>query len=121
MADQVDIDAVKNLLRHFSQQRDWDKFHHPKNLAMSLAAEAGELLDIFRWLTETESKALSKNVSAKQQVAQELADVLLNAIRLADLMDINLAKAIDEKLVTNAEKYPVDRVKGSAKKYDQYS
>lgn len=121
MADILDIYAVKKLLCDFSKQRDWDKFHNPKNLAMALASEAGELLDIFRWMSDQESNEVNVDPVVKRQVAHELADVLLNAIRLADLTDINLTNAVYEKLNINAEKYPVALVKGCAKKYDTYS
>ena len=94
MADHLDVEQIKLLLRDYSAKRDWDKFHNPKNLAMSLACESGELLEIFRWLTEEESSQTKMDHRCKEQVAHELADILLNAIRLADLMDINLTESI---------------------------
>ena len=116
LMDNVDVDQLKQLLRHFAKQRDWDKFHNPKNLAMALACESGELLEIFRWSTEAEANAAKHDKSMKEQVAHELADVLLNVIRLSDLMDINLTEAIMQKININEKKYPADLVRGSAKK-----
>jgi dCTP diphosphatase len=120
MADHLDVEQIKMLLRNFSTERDWNQFHNPKNLAMSLACESGELLEIFRWLTEEESTQAKMNPHSKEQVAHELADILLNAIRLADLMDINLTESIHVKFAINEQKYPADVVRGSAKKYNQY-
>jgi dCTP diphosphatase len=120
MTDHLDVEQIKGLLRNYAKERDWDKFHNPKNLAMSLACESGELLEIFRWLTEGESTAAKMDQNCKEHVAHELADILLNAIRLADLMDINLNDAIKEKFAINEKRYPADVVRGSAKKYDQY-
>jgi dCTP diphosphatase len=120
MTDHLDVEQIKGLLRNYAKERDWDKFHNPKNLAMSLACESGELLEIFRWLTEGESMAAKTDQDCKEQVAHELADILLNAIRLADLMDINLNDSIREKFAINEKRYPADVVRGSAKKYDQY-
>jgi dCTP diphosphatase len=120
MTDHLNVDEIKDLLRTYARERDWDKFHNPKNLAMSLACESGELLEIFRWLSESESTAMKSNQECKEQVAHELADILLNAIRLADLMDINLHTAIRDKFAINEKQYPADVVRGSAKKYDQY-
>jgi dCTP diphosphatase len=120
LADHLDVEQIKLLLRDYSAERDWNKFHNPKNLAMSLACESGELLEIFRWLTEEESSQTNMDLGCKEQVAHELADILLNAIRLADLMDINLTDSIKAKFAINEKNYPADLVRGSAKKYDQY-
>ena len=120
MTDQLDIEQIKSLLRVYAADRDWNKYHNPKNLAMSLACESGELLEIFRWLTGDEATHAKQDAECKEQVAHELADILLNAIRLADLMDINLAEAIRTKFAINEKNYPAERVRGSAKKYDQY-
>lgn len=116
----LNITEIQATLKEFATQRDWNKFHDPKNLSMSLAAEAGELLEIFQWLTSEEASQAKNNSELRQKTAHELADILLNAIRLADLMDINLDTAIKEKIVLNGKKYPVELVKGKAKKYSEY-
>ncbi|HJX58519.1 MAG TPA: nucleotide pyrophosphohydrolase [Thiobacillus sp.] len=108
------LDDLKNQLRDFARNRDWEQFHSPKNLAMAMIVEAAELVEHFQWLTEAQSQAL--NPEQREQVAQELADVFLYLVRLADRLDIDLMDAAQRKLVINARKYPADKVRGSAKK-----
>ncbi len=112
------LSELKNTLRTFAEERDWDKFHSPKNLAMALIAEAGELIEIFQWLTEEESKSLSD--SKRKQVEEELADILIYLVRLSDKLDIDLVGAANRKIETNARKYPAELVRGSSKKYTEY-
>lgn len=112
-----DIDSLQAELRNFAEERDWDKFHSPKNLAAALSVEAAELLEHFQWLTEAESSALS--MKQRHEVSEELADVLLYLIRLADKLDIDLVEAADRKLLKNAEKYPVEKSKGKSTKYNE--
>ena len=111
------LETLATQLAEFARARDWDRFHSPKNLAMALAGEAGELLEHFQWLTEAESRALSAEVN--DAVALEMADVLLYLVRLADTLGVDLAAAAARKIALNAEKYPVDRFRGSARKYDR--
>ncbi len=120
MKEIVNITEIKSILEDFSAQRDWQKFHNPKNISMALAAEAGELLEIFQWLTPEEANTAKESVELTRNTAYELADILLYTIRLADLMDINLTKAIEEKILINEKNYPAELVKGSAKKYTEY-
>jgi len=108
------LDDLKNQLREFARNRDWEQFHSPKNLAMAMIVEAAELVEHFQWLTEAQSQAL--NPEQREQVAQELADVFLYLVRLADRLDIDLMDAAQRKIVINAQKYPADKVRGSAKK-----
>ena len=108
---------LRNALRQFAAERDWDQFHSPKNLASALSVEAAELLERFQWLTEQESQCLSPMDRAR--VEQELADVLLYLIRLADKLDVDLAVAAREKMKINAEKYPVEKARGKSKKYTE--
>jgi NTP pyrophosphatase (non-canonical NTP hydrolase) len=112
------LDETRLRLREFARERDWDQFHSPKNLAMALAAEAGELIEHFQWISESDSCKL--DASAKAEVEHEIADVMLYLIRLADRLDIDVADAVDKKLVVNEAKYPKDLVRGSAKKYTEY-
>lgn len=111
------LDELAARLAEFAHERDWDQFHAPKNLAMALAGEVGELLEHFQWLTEEQSRALPPD--SKDAVALELADVLLYLVRLADKLDVDLAAAAERKIALNAAKYPVERFRGSARKYDQ--
>jgi NTP pyrophosphatase (non-canonical NTP hydrolase) len=108
------LDELKERLREFARERDWEQFHSPKNLAMALIVEAAELVEHFQWLTEAQSQALDPE--KREQVAQELADVFLYLVRLADRLDIDLMDAAQRKIVLNAQKYPADKVRGSAKK-----
>ena len=110
--------AVGDRLREFAAQRDWEQFHTPKNLAMALAGEAGEVVEHFQWLSPEQSEGLSDE--QRREVALELADVLFYLVRLADRLDISLAEAAQAKLAINEQRYPAERVRGSARKYDQY-
>lgn len=114
----VKPDALKSLsarLDAFAAERDWDQFHNPKNLAMALAGEAGELIEHFQWLTAEQAANLS--AEAREEVAMEAADVLLFLLRLCDKLAIDLAAAASRKLELNAKKYPVGKSRGRATKY----
>ncbi len=121
MADSVamrDLGEMKERLRAFCAERDWDQFHSPKNLAMALAVEAAELVELFQWLTAEQSAAPDPQLRAR--AAEELADVLWYLVRIADRLDIDLLAAADAKLASNAGKYPAAQVRGRSRKYDEY-
>ena len=107
---------LRDELRAFAAARDWDQFHSPRNLATALAVEAAELLEPFQWLTEEQGRALPPEV--RVAVEEEMADVLLYLVRLADRLDVDLAAAARAKILRNAEKYPVEKARGSSRKYD---
>ena len=111
------IETLAKRLAEFAREREWEPFHSPKNLAMALAGEAGELIEHFQWLTEPQSRNLSDE--RREAVALEMADVLLYLVRLADQLHIDLLDAADRKIALNARKYPVARFRGSARKYDE--
>lgn len=114
-------DAIADLtakLRAFAAERDWDQFHTPKNLAISLAVEAAELMEPFQWLTPEESQALSPAKLAA--VKDEVGDVFYYLLRFCDRLGIDPLQATYEKLAKSAAKYPADRVRGKALKYDEY-
>lgn len=113
----TDLASLRTQMRDFAAERDWEQFHTPKNLAMALAVEAAELLEVFQWLTEAQSRALSPLAHASAR--DEMADVLLYLVRLADVLDVDLAAAAQRKMVANAEKYPVDKSRGNSTKYTQ--
>ena len=113
----TELETLRQQLRDFASARDWDQFHSPKNLAMALSAEAGELLEVFQWLTEEQSRALADD--ARAAASEEIADVLLYLIRLADKLDIDPMAAAHRKLAANDRKYPVDKARGSNKKYTE--
>lgn len=111
------IDRLQGAQRQFAAERDWDQFHSPKNLAAALSVEAAELLEIFQWLSEEQSTSLTpKQLGA---ASEEIADVFLYLLRIADRLGIDLVAAADHKLARNAEKYPVDRARGSIAKYTE--
>ena len=112
------IEDLKNRLRHFAEERDWDQFHSPKNLSMALIAESAELVEHFQWLTEEQSKTLSADKLA--EVEQELADIQIYLIRIADKLGVDLLKAVTNKIEINEKKYPAEKVRGSSKKYTEY-
>lgn len=112
------VEEIKQKARKFVLDRDWGQFNSPKNLAMALSAEAGELLEHFQWLTEEQSRNLD-SIQTKE-VSHELADIMIYLIRIADQLNVDLLKAANEKMRINEDKYPVEKVKGSAKKYTAY-
>jgi len=115
----MNIEEIQLRLRRFVQARDWEKFHTPKNLVMALAGEAGELLEIFQWLTAEESQKVNQDPKKAQQVKHELADILVYLVRISDVLGISLEQAVLEKLAINEEKYPPHLAKGNAKKYNE--
>lgn len=112
------MNALRDSLRKFVSERDWDQFHSPKNLAMALSVEASELMEHFQWLTEDESRRLPPEKLAA--VRDEMADVLVYLVRLADKLDVDLLEAAAQKIEKNALKYPAAKVRGSMKKYSDY-
>jgi dCTP diphosphatase len=108
---------VRDELRAFAAERDWDQFHSPKNLAAALAVEAAELLEPFQWLTDEQSRTLTDKQLAA--VRDELADAQIYLIRLADELDVDLMAAVRDKIVRNAEKYPASQFRGSVRKYSE--
>lgn len=102
----MDIPALQATLRRFAEQRRWPPFHTPKNLSMALMVEAAELLELFQWLTPEESRALAQTGPGRERVAEEMADVLLYLVQLADHTGIDLDEAVQRKLRMNALKHP---------------
>ncbi|QDU60635.1 hypothetical protein Pan216_14820 [Planctomycetes bacterium Pan216] len=114
------IAQLKQWVRDFSQERDWEQFHHPKDLGLALAIEVGELLEHFRYRdNERIAKELAKE-SVHTELAHELADCLWLLLRLGDVCDVDLSRSLREKLVLAAEKYPADLVRGRSDKYTYY-
>ncbi|MER0630316.1 nucleotide pyrophosphohydrolase [Pseudomonas aeruginosa] len=115
----VDVTHLAKELEQFANDRNWAQFHSPKNLAMALSGEVGELVEIFQWMTEDASKAAASNPETSQAVKDELADVLMYVVRLASVLGVDLNAAAQQKLKLNAEKYPVAKAWNTSKKYDQ--
>ncbi len=111
------LEELRGALRRLAAERDWDQLHCPKNLAIALSVEAAALLEHFQWMAEDDSARLSPELHAK--VREEIADVLLYLVRLADRLDVDLLAAAGEKSDLNARKYPVDKARGSSRKYTE--
>jgi len=112
------LEALRARLQEFVQERDWEQFHSPKNLAMAMIVEAGELVEHFQWLTEQQSRDIAGD--KREQVAQEIADTFIYLLRMADVLGIDLIAAAQAKMDLNAQKYPADKVRGSNAKYTEY-
>lgn len=112
----VDVSALTAALRTFANERDWGQFHSPKNLSMALTGEVGELVEIFQWMTEADSRQAAAKPEQAQVIAAEMADVLFYLVRMADMLGIDLNEAAKSKLALNARKYPADVSRGSSKK-----
>ena len=113
-----DFARLRDLVRVFVDERDWDQFHTPKNLSAALSVEAAELLEHFQWLQRGRADELGPE--KLKQVQHEMADVLVYLVRLADKLDVDLMAAVDEKMVLNRAKYPAELVRGDARKYHEY-
>ena len=107
-----------NKLREFVASRDWDQFHNPKNLSISISVEAAELLEIFQWRSDSEYEEL--NPEELNRISEEIADIQIYLLLLADKLDINLSESVKNKISQNEKKYPVEKARGNATKYDQY-
>lgn len=106
------IAELKRILGEFVDQRDWRQFHSPKNLAMSLAIEAAELMEHFQWLDISDSRAVVHQPDRKQAIAEEIADVLCYTLAIANSMELDLAAAFEHKMAKNRLKYPADQFRG---------
>ncbi len=115
---QDSLEKLRQQLRRFAQARDWEQFHTPKNLAMALIAEAAELIEHFQWLTAAESEGLPP--AGREAVAEEMADVLIYLVRMADRLDVDLIAAAARKLAANEERYPASKVRGDARRAGEY-
>jgi len=112
------LEALRERVARFAREREWEQFHSPKNLSMALIAEAAELVEHFQWLTEAQSLELPAEKRAA--VRMELADIFIFLIRCADRLEMDLAEAAWEKIAINERRYPVERVKGSARRAAEY-
>jgi len=115
---QDSLDQLNQRLKHFAEQRNWEQFHSPKNLAMAMIAECAELVEHFQWLSEAQSQQLS--AGKKEQVALEMADILIYLIRFAERLDIDLISAANRKVALNEQRYPAEKVYGDARRADEY-
>lgn len=117
MTQVINISKWKNNLSKFAGDRDWGQFHTPKNLVMAMSVENAELLEHFQWMSEEESRNISSE--KLEEIKEEMADVLLYMFRLSDVLDVDLNDALEKKFEKNALKYPVEKSRGTSKKYDK--
>jgi NTP pyrophosphatase (non-canonical NTP hydrolase) len=110
---------LKHMVKKFSDERDWDQFHNAKDLAIGIVTEASELLETFRFKSEKEVQSMFEDDSSARKVRDELADVFYFALNLAQRYDIDVSNSLDEKIRDNARRYPVEKAKGSNKKYTE--
>jgi len=115
----MDIKEIQNRLEVFAVERDWNQFHNPKNLVMALSVEASELVEIFQWLTPEAALNLRNDPIKTSLASEEIADISLYLLRLADKLGIDIESAINSKLEKNAVKYPIEKSKGNAIKYSE--
>lgn len=119
MDGETKIAELKEKIRQFCEERDWSQFHGAKDLAVGIVTEAGELLDIFRFKSEQEIEDLFKNPEKFQHISEELADIFYFVLRLAQKYNIDLATSLNKKMEQNEKKYPLEKAKGSNKKYTE--
>lgn len=116
----MDVQALINNFNCFAEERDWDQFHTVKNLSMALSVEVSELVEIMQWATEDEIQSWIKDDQNKKlQIEEELADIFMYLLKICDKTHVDLEKAVKSKMIKNAEKYPVEKSKGSHKKYTE--
>lgn len=115
----VDLSFLSETVRAFCEARDWDQFHPPKDLAIGLSTESNELLDLFRFKSDADISGKMQTPEFKEKVSDELADVFFFVLRFAQMNQINLEQALERKITKNALKYPVEKSKGSNKKYNE--
>ena len=108
---------LKAASANFAHEREWEQFHAPKNLSMAIAAEAGELMEHFLWVSAQESAALCESTQKKMKIEEELADIFLFGLQFANMAKIDVAAAVQAKIAKNAAKYPVAKARGRSEKY----
>ena len=112
------MEELVSQTRAFAQERDWEQFHSPKNLAMALSVEVAEIVELFQWMTQEESRDLDAETAAR--LGEEIGDVMIYLVRLSDQFGLDPVDLAKRKIAINAQKYPADLVRGKAKKYTEY-
>jgi NTP pyrophosphatase (non-canonical NTP hydrolase) len=120
MAKSEQFEAIENLIRTFSEVRDWDQFHTPKNLVLAATTELGELAELFLWKTDQEVETFLQSQEGKQQISEEIADVAIYLMRLCQKTEIDFIEAIRSKIAINEVKYPIEKSKGNSQKYNKF-
>lgn len=115
----LDLEKLNQIITKFAEDRDWDQFHSVKNLSMALSVEGSELAEIFQWMTEEQSNKIKHNPEAMVKIEDEVADIFIYLMRVMKKTDIDLEKAVINKMKKNEAKYPVELSKGLSKKYNE--
>lgn len=115
----ITIAALKMRVKKFVDDRDWAKYHNPKDVAVSITIEAAELVEIFQWVKDSEQERITQDAAKMQKLKDELADVMIYCVSLANVLDIDIGQAVYQKIAKNEGKYPVDRIKGNYRKYKE--
>lgn len=118
--DHIHLRDIVLKISKFNSDRNWSQFHSVKNLSSALSVEAAELLEIFQWMKEEDSNNVSKDDLLKSRVEEELADIFMYLLQIAQKTEVNLADAVSRKMLINEAKYPVDKSKGNALKYTEF-
>ena len=113
------VAELRERVLAFVRERDWEQFHAPKNLSMALAAETGELMEHFLWMSPEQSRAVVQDPAKRHKIEEEIADVVIYALEFANMTGIDVAAAIERKLALNAKKYPVEKARGRSDKYTE--
>ena len=116
----INLNEIRDTLQKFADEREWGKYHSPKNLSMALAKESAELLELFQWKTDEESYHIEDISRHREKIEDEVADIALYLILLSSKLDIDIGSAIENKMIKNARKYPVEKARGNAKKYTDF-
>jgi NTP pyrophosphatase (non-canonical NTP hydrolase) len=119
MDNSTNIQELKEKIKKFCDERDWDQFHNAKELAIAMNIEASELLEHFRWKKDKEVDEMFTDKEKRQKIEDEMADVFYFLLRMSDRYDVDLTKALETKMRENHEKYPIEKFKGSGKKYNE--
>jgi dCTP diphosphatase len=115
MPKKLDLDKLAGRIADFCDARDWNQYHNPKNISMSVAIEAAELMEIFQWLTLDESSEAALSDDERKRVEEEVADIVIYCIRMSQIMHFNLLEAVNKKIDKNEIKYPIDIIKGKSR------
>lgn len=115
----IDVEKLNSVVSDFIEQRDWDQFHSIKNLSMALSVETSELVEIFQWLTEEDSNKVKDDSKLKAKVEEEISDIFIYLMRIAIKSGVDIESSVLTKIQRNSEKYPVEKARGNAKKYNE--
>lgn len=113
----MNVELIQQKLREFARERDWEQFHTPKNVAIALSVEASELLEIFQWMSDQQVINVKSDIKTMEKISHEVADVMLYLLRFADVLSLDLNEIIENKIKLNEIKYPIEKSRGTAKKY----